>query len=67
MQQITESPSGERPQVIFDRIKEHIPEWGRLLTELDQLDIKRLSGLSNACYKVALKESVALPDPEMPR
>ena len=47
MQQITESPSGETPQVIFDRIKEHIPEWGRLMTDLNQLDIRRLSGLSN--------------------
>ena len=67
MQQITESPSGETPQVIFERIKEHIPEWGRVLTELDQLEIRRLSGLSNACYKVTLKDSVALPDPQMPR
>ena len=48
-------------------MKEHIPEWGRVLTSLDQLEIRRLSGLSNACYKVALKSDVHLVDSEMPR
>ena len=30
--------------------------WADGVTSLDQVQIKKLSGLSNACYRVALKD-----------
>jgi len=41
---------------IYTNMKEHVPEWSSL-TSVDQLEIRRLSGLSNACYKVTYKDS----------
>lgn len=46
--------SDEDKATIFERIGLHLPEWKDVLTELDQLAIKRLSGLSNACFRVEL-------------
>ena len=34
------------------RVQEVIPAWKSV--ELDNLDIKRLSGLSNACYRMMI-------------
>lgn len=47
--------SGEKDDLILKRICEHVPSWASLNPSLDQVEIKRLSGLSNACYRVALK------------
>ena len=41
---------GQRPETILAHVKEHIPDWAP--ATLDQVEIRRLSGLSNACYKV---------------
>ena len=43
---------GEQPDVILANIKKHIPL--RLGTTLAEVDIRRMNGFSNACYRVAL-------------
>ena len=48
-----ESISAEH-QMIFDHIKEHMDLWRDLITSASDLSITRLSGLSNACYRVKL-------------
>lgn len=37
---------------IFERVGLHLPEWKECLETSDDLAIKRLSGLSNACFRV---------------
>jgi len=51
----------ERQQnlVIFNRLTQHVPEWKQALKSQDDLVIKRLSGLSNACFRVKIKDDVA--------
>ena len=59
---------GETPEVIFNNIKKHMPSWAEAVHDpLDQLEIKKLNGLSNSCYKVALDKRVKLSDPDAPR
>lgn len=56
---------GEKPEVVLARVKEHMPAWGQV-TLLD-VSITRLSGLSNACYKVKLAADVQIADSDTPR
>lgn len=56
---------GEQPEVVLDRIKEHMPAWRSV--SLSDVTIKRLSGLSNACYKVQLLDTIKIDDTEVPR
>lgn len=49
------------------RVKEHVYFWSETETSLDQVSITRLSGMSNACYRVALNESVVVSDPNRAR
>ena len=59
---------GEPPEVIFNNIKKHMPSWAEAVHDpLDQLEIKKLNGLSNSCYKVSLDKRVKLSDPDAPR
>ena len=58
---------GESNEVIYQRVLEHIPEWARAVTSMDQIVIRRLSGLSNACYRVALRHGIVLEDRDVPR
>lgn len=58
---------GEKPEVVLANIKEHISAWAESIQSLDQVDIKKMSGLSNACYKVALKADVQLSSPDAPK
>lgn len=51
---------GEKPEVVLARIKECFTSWNDAVSSLDQVEIRKLSGLSNACYKVALKPEVVL-------
>ena len=50
---------------ILERIKEHIEPWKSLLST-DYLEVQRMSGLSNACFRVHLKDGV-FPDLKEPR
>ena len=43
--------SGEKQTTILERIKSNILEWKD--TDFDKVSFQRMSGLSNACYKVA--------------
>ena len=43
--------SGESEGVIISHVKQHAVEWAQVPTE--SIIIKRMSGLSNACYRVA--------------
>ena len=52
---------GERDEVIIANILEHVAGWSETVQEPEQIEISRLSGLSNACYKVSLKSSIQLP------
>lgn len=45
--------------LIFNRICSHIPDWSSALKTSEDLNIKRLNGLSNACYRVSIKDEVA--------
>lgn len=56
---------GEKPEVVLARVKEHMPAWGHV--SLDEVTISRLSGLSNACYKVSVGPEVTIADPDTPR
>ena len=58
---------GESNEVIYQRVLEHVPEWARAVTSIDQIAIRRLSGLSNACYRVALRHEIVLDDRDVPR
>ena len=51
----TKVERGEKPEVILAHIKEHVPSWAPI-ESIDQLDIKKMSGLSNACYRVHIKD-----------
>ena len=51
--------------MIVARVREHVGAWAEV--ESAQVRIKRLSGLSNACYRVKLQDDVQLPDAETPR
>ena len=45
---------GESSDVILANIKKHVPSW--LEATLAQLDIRRMNGLSNACYRVTFRD-----------
>ena len=45
-------------QIIFERIITHIPEWKQSVRSAEELSIRRLSGLSNACFRVTFKDGV---------
>jgi len=51
---------GQKPETILAHIKDNIPDWHPVT--LDQVEIRRLSGLSNACYKVSLKAEARFGD-----
>jgi len=55
---MVEVERGEKPEVVLARIKEHVPAWTQAVQSLDQVEIKKMSGLSNACYRVGLKDEV---------
>ena len=45
---------------IFDRVKKHIPEWQDILKNTcaaQGILVIRLNGMSNAVYKVSLKDN----------
>lgn len=44
----------EDRKVIFEKITQHIQDWKDCLQSTDDLLIKRLSGLSNACFRVQI-------------
>ena len=52
---------GEKPDVILARLRDCFPSWAQEVQSLEQVEISRLNGLSNACYKVELKPEVQLP------
>ena len=52
-----ESASSEK-DVIFEHLMMHIEEWKPIIKSADDLIIRRLSGLSNACYKVTIKPEI---------
>lgn len=47
----------EKPQ-IFKHVTQHLPEWAQYLKGPDDIDIKRLNGNSNACFKVNIKDGL---------
>lgn len=47
--------SGENEEVILERVKQNVESWRNANLTLDMVKIRRLSGLSNACYKVEIK------------
>lgn len=52
---------GEKDEVIIAHIYENLPAWAEVVQDPEQIEIRQLSGLSNACYRVALKSDVELP------
>ena len=46
--------------MIFERIKAQLPSWSEVTFE--QARIKRMDGLSNACYRVSVEKPVVSPD-----
>ena len=54
--------------MILENIKKHLPSWAEAVNDInDQLEIKKLSGMSNSCYKVKLDKRVKLSDLSAPR
>ena len=54
--------------MIFENIKKHLPSWAEAVKDIyDQLEIKKLSGMSNSCYMVKLDKRVKLSDSSAPR
>ena len=52
--------------IIFDRMVENIELWKLHVKSVDDFTIKRLSGLSNACFRVQIKEGhcLEIEDPQ---
>ena len=48
--------SGDSEEAMLAHIHEHVPGWAHV-TSADQLEFKRLSGLSNACFRVQAKDA----------
>lgn len=46
--------SDAEKQTIFERVGLHLSSWKAAVTSVEQLAIKRMSGLSNACFRVEL-------------
>ena len=59
--------NGERLEVVIARIGKQFTDWRQTVHSLDQVEILRLNGLSNACYRVKLNDNVVLSDPDTPR
>ena len=57
--------SGEKDDLILQRICDAIPSWSQKNLTLNQVDIKRLSGLSNACYRVSIKKELTFCEPKV--
>lgn len=57
---------GEKHELIIARVYEHVPGWAQAVQEPEQVEISKLNGLSNACYKVSLKSDVETA-PNCPR
>lgn len=55
--QATEQPQMDRysVQYILPTIQKHIKEWEQLKAE--HISIRRMSGMSNACFKVEVNDS----------
>ena len=41
---------------IFECVLKHVKPWQKYISSIDQVEIKKLNGLSNACYQVSIKE-----------
>ena len=54
----TQSLQEKQEEILIANILEHVPGWSEAVQASEQLEIRRLNGLSNACYKVALKSDV---------
>ena len=54
--------SGEVDQVMFERTRRHVPLWAEKVTSIDQLSFTRMSGLSNACYRVQVVDKAVLKE-----
>ena len=52
---------GEREEVIIANVLEHVAGWSDVVQAPEHVEIKLLNGLSNACYRVCLKDDVHLP------
>ena len=52
---------GETDEVIIANILENVPGWSDAVQAPEHVSISKLSGLSNACYRVALNGDVTLP------
>ena len=59
--------NGERYETVIARIGKQFTDWRQSVNSLDQVEILRLNGLSNACYRVKLNDNVVLSDPDTPR
>ena len=53
------------PELILTRVRDHIPSWS--LAQMHDISIKRLSGLNNACYRVALNSDFPIGEAGAPR
>jgi len=52
---------GEDEEIILERIQSQVPQWAHVRT-IAEVSFQRLNGLSNACYRVELEDSVPLAD-----
>ena len=50
----------KRNTIIFENIIKHVSEWKECLSGPNDLEITKLNGMSNACYKVQIKKDVIL-------
>lgn len=50
--------SGERPDVIFERIIERVDSWKAV--DFKKVSFRRMNGLSNACYRVSAPDTVTV-------
>ena len=58
---------GEKPEVILENIRKHVPAWAQAVDSLKDIKIKKMNGLSNSCYKVELKDNIEMADSSAPR
>ena len=65
MQQVPDLASEQ--ELIILNIKQHFPAWAAAVQSAQQVQIRKLSGMSNACYKVELAKDIPLTDKAVPR
>ncbi len=57
MENTTNNSNEKLKLEILENIKKHVPSWKSIISH-DMIHLTRMSGLSNACYRVMIQPNV---------